>query len=140
MAEALLDRIDAEHFEASSAGRSHGRPHPLTLEVMSELGVELSQAPHRTVPELADERFDFVITLDEGTASLSRNFRDAEIIHWKFDDPLALVDAQKQLRAFRMVRDQIAQRLRLFVIVEVRSRAPSVSAYSPESAKRRITA
>ncbi len=130
MAQALLHRIDSEHFEAISAGASHAEPHRMTVEVMNEIGLELDDRPGRVVEELAAEAFDYVITLDEGTASLSRHFPQAEAIHWKFDNPLELDTAEKQVRAFRAVRDQIAQRLRLFVIVETRSRSISAPAYS----------
>lgn len=55
-------------------------------------------------------------------------FQGAETIHWRVDDLVhSSNDPEKQLRAFRTVRDQIAQRLRLFVIVHVRSQALSQS-------------
>ena len=120
MAEALLVRIDCEHFEPASAGISPEQLHPRTAEVMAEIGIDLSQRNSKRVQELANQSFDFVITLDDATARLTRNFPDAETIHWKFDD-LAAVDHEKQLRVFRMVRDQIAQRLHLFVLVQARS-------------------
>jgi hypothetical protein len=51
-----------------------------------------------------DEKFDHVITLGERAPSLDGNFPCTEIVHWKFDDPGALDDPEKQLRHFRMVR------------------------------------
>src|SRR5262249_42433880 len=127
MAEALLNRIDSKNFEAVSAGTSRGQLHPLTVEVMKEIGIELSQKARKHVEDLKDEKFDFVITLDERSAGAYRNSKHTETIHWRIDDP-ASMDAgepEKQLRVFRMVRDQIAQRLRLFVIVHVRSQTAS---------------
>jgi arsenate reductase (thioredoxin) len=121
IAEALLNRIDSEHFEPASAGTSCGLMHPLAVEVMNEISIDLSSKTPRRVQELPDVRFDYVIALDERTARLYRNYRGVETIHWKFDDPAAMsTETDKQLRAFRMVRDQIAQRLRLFVIVHVK--------------------
>jgi arsenate reductase len=121
MAEALLSRIDSEHFEPASAGTSCGRLHPLTVEVMNEISIDLSTKTPKRVQELPDAGFDYVITLDESSARLYGNYLGVETIHWKFDDPAALSsETDKQLRAFRMVRDQITQRLRLFVIVHVR--------------------
>ena len=126
IAEALLSRIDSEHFEAISAGASPGRLHPLTVEVVKEVGIDLSRKIPKHIRAVADDSFDYVITFDEVSARAYRNPRRIEVIHWKLDDPLATPgDPESQLRAFRMVRDQIAQRLRLFVIVNVRRQVQS---------------
>ena len=88
---------------------------------MNEVGIELSQKLPRCLEELTDDKFDYVITVGERTFD-HHNLQAAETIHWKFDNPVASSnDPEKQLRTFRMVRDQIAQRLRLFVIVHVRT-------------------
>jgi len=138
IAEALLARIDSEHFEAISAGTSRGRLHPLAVEVMNEVGIDLSGKVPRFLPDLGDEKFDYVITLDESTARTYRSPQHAETIHWKVDDPVAISsEPEKQLRAFRMVRDQIAQRLRLFVIVHVRTQFPAVPAKKSFAASAR---
>ena len=118
IAEALLRRTDPEHFEAMSAGTSCGRLHPLTVEVMKEIGIDLGRKVPKAVQELAEDQFDYVISLGERATSQGRDFGSAELIHWKFDDLVAISDdPEKQLRAFRMVRDQIAQRFNLFVLV-----------------------
>ena len=127
MAEALLNRIDSKNFQAVSAGTSRGLLHPLTVEVLKEVGIELSRKPRKHVQDFRDEKFDFVIALDESSAGAYRSSEPTETIHWRIDDPASmdLGEPEKQLRAFRMVRDQIAQRLRLFVIVHVRSQTAS---------------
>lgn len=129
IAEALLRRADTEHFEAMSAGTSCGRLHPLTVEIMKEIGIDLSRKVPGAVQELAEDRFDYVISLGERAISQCRDFGSAELIHWKFDDLVTLSDdPEKQLRAFRMVRDQIAQRLNLFVLVLARPRPAALRA------------
>jgi protein-tyrosine-phosphatase len=125
IAEALLNRIDPEHFEAKSAGIAYGRLHPLVVEVMNEIGIDLKAKAPRRLQELGDGRFDYIISLDQNAARSCPSREHTELIHWKVDDPVAMTsDPEKQLRAFRMVRDQIAQRLRLFVIVHVRPQIP----------------
>ena len=123
----MLNRIDSKNFEAVSAGTSRGRLHPLTVEVMKEVGVELSQKARKHVVDFRDEKFDFVIALDESSAGASQNTEHTQAIHWRIDKPASIDpdEPEKQLRVFRMVRDQIAQRLRLFVIVHVRSQTSS---------------
>jgi arsenate reductase len=121
MAEALLGRIDFEHFQAVSAGCSPGRLHPCTVEAMKEIGIDLSQKAPKQVDDFRNDEFDYVITLDESSRRLCGRFKCSDVIHWKFDDPtVASPDPERQLRAFRMIRDQISQRLRLFVTVHVR--------------------
>jgi len=44
----------------------------------------------------------------------------AERVHWQVDDPLTAPDYEKQRRLFQSLRDQIAQRVRLFALVQVR--------------------
>jgi protein-tyrosine-phosphatase len=128
MAEALLQRFDPIHFEAFSAGTSVGPLHPLVVEVMKEIGVDLGEKKPTSVQELSDDRFDFIVTLDEGSARAQRSLitmgvssHRPETLHWKVDNPLTIsTEPQKRVSGFRMVRDQIVQRLRLFVIVNAR--------------------
>src|SRR5262249_13110342 len=95
---------------------------------MNEIGIDLSQKISRRAEELTNDEFDYVITLGNCSSPQQLKLRGTETIHWRFDDPvLGSNDPEKQLRAFRTVRDQIAQRLRLFVIVHVRSQGLSQS-------------
>jgi protein-tyrosine-phosphatase len=95
---------------------------------MNEIGVDLSRQVSRRAEELTNDEFDYVISLGDSPSCHHLMFQGAETIHWRVDDLVHRSnDPEKQLRAFRTVRDQIAQRLRLFVIVHVRSQALSQS-------------
>src|SRR5215469_13531335 len=120
IAAAMLNWLDSEHFEAMSAGTICGELDPLTVEVMKEIGIDLGQKTPKSVHQLLDEAFDYVITLGRRAPSYDRKFPCAEIVHWKFDEPGGPDDPEKQLLEFRTIRDQIIQRLRLFVLVHVR--------------------
>lgn len=119
MAEAFLQHIDSRNFEAFSASTSE-QVHPLSVDVMKEVGIDLRQRVPKNFDELKDESFDFVITLGEPT--LKQYFvRAGDSLQWKFENPLSVSnELEVQRRAFRSVRDQIAQRLRLFDIVQIR--------------------
>lgn len=120
MAEALLRHIDSRNFAAFSAGVSCQPVHPLSIEVMKEIGVDLASMVQKSMDAVREETFDFIITLDD-VAAQNTHLNAAETVHWKFDNPAtASSDPEMQRRAFRAVRDQIAQRLRLFAIVHVR--------------------
>ena len=120
MAEALLNRLDSKNFEALSAGIDCGPVHPLTVEVMKEIGIDLEGKITKTTQDLIDRRFDFVITLCERARLECATFHEAERVHWQFEDPLAPLDHTKRKRAFQSLRDQVAQRVRLFALVQVR--------------------
>jgi len=122
MAEALLTHIDSVHFESFSACVSSQEIHPLSMEVIKEIGVDLKHYGPRNLDELRLETFDFLITLDEACVRHASALHAAETVHWKFENPAnASTDHQVLQRAFRSIRDQIAQRLRLFAIVHSRA-------------------
>jgi protein-tyrosine-phosphatase len=123
IAEALLRRIDSEHFDAFSAGIEPGELNPLAVDALKEAGLNIDRRTPTSVRELLKREFDFVITLCERAEANCPDFPNAERIHWHFEDPLASTDIERQRRAFRALRDQIAQRLHLFVLVQVRSKS-----------------
>jgi arsenate reductase len=120
MAEALLNGLDSMHFEAISAGVDPGAIHPFTVEVMKEIGVDLGGKLPKAVQDLRDQDFDFVITLCDRARLKCPGFDGAELVHWQFEDPLAVSDQTQRIRMFQSLRDQIAQRIRLFALVQVR--------------------
>jgi len=115
MAEGLLRHMAGDEYEVSSAGTEPGGIHPRTVEVMKELGVDLAGHTSKDLGPFLGRKFDFVITVCDRAKQHCPVFPGAEPIHWGFDDP---VDAppDRQLETFRRVREEIAQRLRLFVL------------------------
>ena len=120
MAEALLNQLDSSHFKAISAGIDRGENHPLTVEVMKEIGVDLRVRAAKAAHDVLDLGFDFVITLCDRARLECPSFPGAEVVHWQFDDPLEVSDPVKQKRLFQSLRDQIAHRVRLFALVQAR--------------------
>ena len=119
MAEGLLNVLDSAHFEVVSAGIERGDVHPLTIEVMREVNIDLQGRPTKATQDVSGLGFDFVITLCDRSRTDCPKFPQADIVHWQFDDPLA-IEQTNQKRMFRSLRDQIAQRIRLFALVQVR--------------------
>ena len=138
MAEALLRHIDCQNFEAVSAVTLSQPLHPISVEIMKEIGVSLGQTTSKTLDELRGQTFDFVITLDEVTAKQTPFVNSLDTVHWKFESPRAVLDEEEtQRRAFRSLRDQIAQRLRLFAIVHTREGVPAKQTPFAEAATTR---
>ena len=123
IAEALLAAMDPEHFEAFSAGIERGEMHPFTIEVMKEIDIDLQGRGTRSVDDVQHLTFDTVITLCDRARFLCPKFTQAEVLHWRFDDPLLVSDRVKQKRMFHVLRDQITQRIRFFTLVYARSAA-----------------
>ena len=113
MAEGLL-RHDAGHqFEVSSAGVAPTQVRPEAIEVMREIGIDISDHRSKSVDEFTDAQFDYVITVCDNANEQCPIFPGkTQRIHWSFLDPAAVQgNADKRLAVFRKVRDEIRERL-----------------------------
>ena len=94
--------------------------HPLAIEVMKEVGIDLEGTVPKRAQDLLNLDFDFVITLCDRARVACPEFPKAELVHWRFNDPFVAMEDIKRKRLFESLRDQIAQRVRLFALVQVR--------------------
>lgn len=117
MAEGLLRHLAGDRFEVASAGTEETRVHPLAIEAMRELGIDLGGHASKTLDAFTGERFDFVITVcDRANESCPIFPGAAERLHWGFDDPSAATGSDaERLTVFRTVRDAIQERLSDFL-------------------------
>ncbi|HEY0788064.1 MAG TPA: arsenate reductase ArsC [Thermoanaerobaculia bacterium] len=117
MAEGLLRAMAGDRFEAASAGTERTRVHPLAIEAMREIGVDLSRHSSKTLDAFAGRQFDFVITVcDRANESCPVFPGGTERLHWSFDDPSGATGSDEaRLAAFRRIRDAIRERLDRFV-------------------------
>lgn len=121
LAEGLLRALAGEQFEVFSAGTEpKGRILPEVQEVMREVGLNMSGQFSKSVTEyLGREHFAYVITVcadaEENCPAVFLNMGVHE--HWPFDDPAKSIGNDEERLAFtRRVRDQIEDRLRLWLI------------------------
>jgi len=116
MAEGLLRAMASERFEVASAGVAPSSVRPEAIEVMREIGIDISSHRSKSVDEFTGEQFDYVITVCDNAREHCPIFPgQAELIHWSFDDPAgAEGDETTRLEVFRRVRDEIKERLRVF--------------------------
>jgi arsenate reductase (thioredoxin) len=117
MAEGLLGSIANELVEVASAGVSPTSVRPEAIAVMREIGIDISSHHSKSVDEFIGQRFDYVITVCDNAREHCPVFPAAtKQIHWSFDDPAAAPgDETARLIVFRRVRDEIKERLRLFI-------------------------
>lgn len=117
MAEGLLRHMGGDHFEVSSAGVSPSSVRPEAIEVMRELGIDISNHRSKSVDEFVEQEFEYVITVCDNANEQCPVFPGTtQRIHWSFEDPAAVNgDQERTLAVFRRVRDEIAARLQEFV-------------------------
>jgi arsenate reductase len=113
MAEGLLRAMAGDRVEVASAGVSPSHVRSEAIEVMREIGIDISQHRSKSVDEFSGDRFDYVITVCDNAREQCPIFAgDVQRIHWSFDDPAAAQgDESVRLRVFRRVRDEIKGRL-----------------------------
>ncbi|NWG02494.1 MAG: arsenate reductase ArsC [Syntrophaceae bacterium] len=112
MAEAWLNHLCGDFFEAESAGLEPGNLLPMAIEVMKEMGIDISHKKTRSVFDLvkAGRIFSYVITVcDEASAERCPIFPGiAKRLHWSFPDPAAVTGTgEEKLEKVRKIRDDI---------------------------------
>ncbi len=127
MAEGLVNHFLGDRWQAFSAGTAPaGYVHPLAIEAMRELGIDISQHRSKRVDEFREASFDLVITLCSGAAEDCPVWLGGgERLHMGFADPAALATAASGgLAAFRCVRDAIREKV--LAALESRDRGQDV--------------
>ena len=113
MAEGLLRQLAGDQNECLSAGANpSGYVHPLAIEVMKELGIDISNQVSKSIDEFLpsrDEPPDLLISVCAAAERECPTFPGhLERLHWPFDDPADATGADEQIRVeFRRVRDEI---------------------------------
>ncbi len=113
IAEAWVNRLGGEWFEAESAGLKAGTLKPAVVEAMGEAGVDLSKKGTQTVFDAlkSGRRFDYVVALygpeNEGDCP---DFPGAARLHWDVPErPKTSENPGEQLAHVRKVRDMIRE-------------------------------
>jgi arsenate reductase (thioredoxin) len=119
MAEALLKKYGGDGFEAHSAGLDPKTINPLTVAVLEEIGIDISDQYSKGVKEyLGRVKFDdAVIVCRRAEENCPTLLPDAKRVHrWIFEDPAkAEGTPEEKLAKFREVRNQIEARLKLWL-------------------------
>jgi len=113
MAEGLVNHDLAGRVQAFSAGVRPSRVNPRAIQVMAELGIDISHQRSKSVDDLAGEHFDLVITVCDRAAEQCPMFPgDTEILHISFPDPARATGTEEEIMAvFRRVRDDLREHL-----------------------------
>ena len=117
IAEGLLRHEADKGFEVYSAGTQPTQVRSEAVEVMRELGIDISGHRSKPLAEFAGREFEFVITVCNRAREECPVFSGVpERLHWPFEDPATFVqDGEERLRAFRSLRDRIHARVMVFL-------------------------
>jgi arsenate reductase len=116
MAEAFLNQICGEEFEAHSAGIEPGKMNPIVVEAMQEIGIDISGHQTKGVFDFikSGKMFAYVITVcDETSAERCPIFPGVTTrLHWGFPDPSSFQGTREEKLAKTCeVRDAIKEKI-----------------------------
>lgn len=114
MAEAFCRSLRGDLIEPYSAGVERHGLNSRAVEVMKEAGIDISDARSKTVDDLDEDLFDYVITICDNARETCPFFpARTAVVHRGFDDPPSLEDteeaAEDVLTPYRRVRDEIRE-------------------------------
>jgi protein-tyrosine-phosphatase len=115
MAEALLKHLLGHRIYIDSAGVRAGEIDPFAVEVMDEIGIDLSRHRAKSFDDLEDTSYDLIISLSpeaqHKAVELTRTMA-CEVEFWMtFDPTIVEGNRETRLEAYRAVRDQLKRRI-----------------------------
>lgn len=118
MAEGLVNALVGDKWEAVSAGtRPTGVVHPLAVQVMAELGIDISHQMSKSAEAFSDAPLDLVITVcDDAAEECPVWLGVGRRAHIGFPDPASATGSTaEKLIQFRSVRDEIRAQVLSFL-------------------------
>ncbi|MEP7236158.1 MAG: arsenate reductase ArsC [Ignavibacteriota bacterium] len=118
MAEGLMNKLGGNRFIAFSAGTNPAREvHPLAIETMREMGIDISQNKPKVLDVYLNENWDIIITVCDNAKESCPAFPGQKIgAHWGFEDPAEFQGtAEAKSFFFRKIAVEIDRRIRLLL-------------------------
>ena len=111
MAEGLLRDRYGDQYEVRSAGTESGGVNPFAVEVMDEIGIDISGHTSDPLQAYTGSRLDIVVTVcDDAAERCPFVSARKQNLHRGFDDPSAVTGTDEEKRtAFRRVRDELTE-------------------------------
>ncbi len=120
MAEALLNEMAPDHFQAESAGIEPGSLNQIIVRAMNDIGIDISSNQTKSVQGFIDGKrvYDYIITVcDDASAQRCPVFPgEGKRMHMGFEDPSSFDgNDDKKLKKTIAVRGQIKMKLQQWV-------------------------
>jgi arsenate reductase len=109
MAEGLLNSLYGNKYQAYSAGTEPSVVNPNAIQVMSEIGIDISKHRSQSINEFMEQKFDYVITVCDHANETCPFFPGGiKRLHQSFEDPASYKGSPADmLSEFRRIRDEI---------------------------------
>ncbi|WP_414754967.1 arsenate reductase, glutathione/glutaredoxin type [Anabaena sp. CCY 9910] len=107
MAEGFTKILGKDNIAVTSAGLAVSQIDPFAIEVMSEIGIDISSQTSKPLENFHPEEYDAVISLCGCGVNLPEAWILRDIFEdWQLDDPQG-----KSIETFRRVRDEIKEKV-----------------------------
>lgn len=109
MAEGLLRHLYNNRYEVYSAGTEPSSVNQYAVNVMSEIGIDISMHRSKSINEFSEIEFDYIVTVcDNAKETCPIFYGGGKKVHKGFDDPSKLNGSKEEiLLGFRRIRDEI---------------------------------
>lgn len=126
MAEGVMKHYGGEDCEVFSAGTQPSLVNPLAIQVMAEIGIDISHHRSKHVKEFLGQHFHYVITVCDKAHETCPTFPGYSIrLHWPFPDPPHGREVTPEvMNEFRRVRDLIHATFKEFAQKNSASKLP----------------
>ena len=114
MAHGILQNLKADLYVHSAGTKPNLRVHPMAVEVMHDLGIDISHHVPMQVETYLKERWDYVITVCDGANETCPVFIGdvRHRLHIGFEDPVKDYENQEdEKQGFFQIRDKIVLEL-----------------------------
>ena len=118
MAEGFARNMASNGIRIYSAGLAPQTLNAHAVDVMHELGIDISEQHVQTFDDVPMNKIDTVITLSSDADPLPKTLKKkATQIHWPLNDPSATAGSDAEVKkAFRSVRDEIRNRVQVLLV------------------------
>ena len=112
-----MNNIAGDKYDVFSAGLSPNKVHPMAIEVMKEIDIDISHHTSDHLDDYLDKDVDVVITTcDDANESCPFFPGNVERLHWSIDDPFESWNVEESnIQLFRDTRNKIEERVRSFL-------------------------
>lgn len=124
MAEGFLKSFDSNLTLYSAGTKPTDKVHPKAIQVMQEIGIDISKNEPKSVDEFLQKAFDYVITVCGGAQESCPTFtgKVKHHLHIGFEDPADAIGTDEEIvTEFRRIRDEIKRDFYAFYIKNLKN-------------------
>jgi len=117
MAEGFLRHLGGEDYEVFSAGIIPIGVNSLAIEVMNEVGIDITPQRSESIKKFSGQPFDYVVTVCDNAKEACPVFPgEYKQLHWSLEDPAKVSGSgEERVISFRRIREQIKSHIELFL-------------------------